>query len=116
MEDTATVTEAATTADKPAETKPETETTALTVANTPAIDVDGPKWTAVKMLNCQLSLEIPVPEFTVASLLRLAPNDVINTQWLQGTDVPLYANGKLIAWTEFEVVDERLAVRLTQIA
>jgi flagellar motor switch/type III secretory pathway protein FliN len=49
-------------------------------------------------------------------MLRLAPNDVINTHWLQGADVPMRVNGKLIGWTEFEVIDEHLAARLTQIA
>jgi flagellar motor switch protein FliN/FliY len=71
---------------------------------------------AFQLLSCQLSLEIPIPGFTVAALLRLSPNDVINTHWLQGSDVPLHVNGKLIGWTEFEVIDDHLAARLTQIA
>jgi flagellar motor switch protein FliN/FliY len=73
-------------------------------------------WSAFLQLSCQLSMEIPIPGFTVSALLRLAPNDVISTQWLQGSDVPLHANGKLIGWTEFEVIDDHLAARLTQIA
>jgi flagellar motor switch protein FliN/FliY len=73
-------------------------------------------WPAFQNLSCQLSLEIPVPGFTIATLLRLAANDVINTRWLQGSDVPLHVNGKLIGWTEFEVIDDHLAARLTQIA
>ena len=73
-------------------------------------------WPAFQNLSCQLSLEIPVPGFTIATLLRLSANDVINTRWLQGSDVPLHVNGKLIGWTEFEVIDDHLAARLTQIA
>ena len=73
-------------------------------------------WAAFQFLSCQLSLEVPVPGFTIAALLRLSPNDVINTSWLQGSDVPLHANGKPIGWTEFEVIDDHLAARLTQIA
>jgi hypothetical protein len=41
---------------------------------------------------------------------------VIDTYWLQGADVPLRINGKLIGGTEFEVIDGQLAARLTQIA
>jgi len=73
-------------------------------------------WSAFLQLPCQLSMEIPIPGFTVAALLRLAPKDIISTRWLQGSDVPLHANGKLIGWTEFEVIDDHLAARLTQIA
>jgi flagellar motor switch/type III secretory pathway protein FliN len=73
-------------------------------------------WPAFQHLSCQLSLEIPVPGFTIATLLRLSANDVVNTHWLQGSDVPLHVNGKLIGWTEFEVIDDHLATRLTQIA
>jgi flagellar motor switch protein FliN/FliY len=73
-------------------------------------------WAAFQHLFCQLSVEIPVPGFTIAALLRLSANDVVNTHWLQGSDVPLHINGKLIGWTEFEVIDNHLAARLTQIA
>jgi flagellar motor switch protein FliN/FliY len=94
----------------------EESTTAITIGKK-ASAIETPKnWKAFQLLPCELSLEIPIPGFTVATLLRLAPNDVINTQWLQGSDVPLNVNGKLIGWTEFEVIDEHLAARLTQIA
>jgi flagellar motor switch protein FliN/FliY len=73
-------------------------------------------WSAFQMLPCRLTLEIPVPGFTVAALLRLSANDVVDTRWLQGSDVPLRVNGTLIGWTEFEVIDDHLAGRLTQIA
>ena len=92
------------------------ESTSLTIGgNTLALPT--PKnWEAFQLLPCQISLEIPIPGFTIATLLRLAPNDVIDTHWLQGSDVPLRVNGTLIGWTEFEVIDTHLAARLTQIA
>jgi flagellar motor switch protein FliN/FliY len=91
------------------------ESTALTIvdSNAPSLPKN---WSAFQLLPCQLSLEIPVPGFTIAALLRLSCNDVIDTHWLQGSDVPLHVNGKLIGWTEFEVIDDHLAARLTQIA
>ncbi len=90
-------------------------TTALTISSGTLAGM--PKnWDAFQHLPCQLSLEIPVPRFTVSTLLRLSPNDVVNTHWLQGSDVPLRVNGKLIGWTEFEVIDDHLTARLTQIA
>jgi flagellar motor switch/type III secretory pathway protein FliN len=93
----------------------ETNTAVTTGGKASATQV--PKhWPAFQLLPCQLSLEIPVPGFTIAALLRLSANDVVNTHWLQGSDVPLHVNGKLIGWTEFEVIDVHLAARLTQIA
>jgi len=90
--------------------------TAITLGNNAPTDEMPKNWKAFELLPCELSLEIPIPSFTVATLLRLAPDDVINTKWLQGSDVPLNVNGKLIGWTEFEVIDDHLAARLTQIA
>jgi flagellar motor switch protein FliN/FliY len=89
-------------------------TTALTIGQAPR--QRSRDWRLFQQLPCRISLEIPVPGFTVSALLRLAPNDVITTGWLQGSDVPLRVNGKIIGWTEFEVIDDRLAARLTQIA
>lgn len=90
--------------------------TALTLGGTASAMQQPKHWAAFQLLSCQLTLEIPVPGFTIAALLSLSPNDVINTHWLQGSDVPLQVNGKLIGWTEFEVIDDHLAARLTQIA
>ncbi|HWR36683.1 MAG TPA: FliM/FliN family flagellar motor C-terminal domain-containing protein [Clostridia bacterium] len=73
-------------------------------------------WGTMLSLPCQLTLELRVPAFTVRSLLRLEKDTVIDTKWSQGTDIPLRANGQLIGWTEFEVVGERLALRLTELA
>ena len=92
------------------------ESTALTIGSSAAA-ISRPKhWGAFQLLPCHISLEIPIPGFTVSVLLRLSNNEVINTHWLQGSDVPLRVNGKVIGWTEFEVLDDHLAARLTQIA
>ncbi len=59
---------------------------------------------SVAMLTCRMSLEIPVPRFTVRDLLRLSPEDVIDTHWAQTADVPLRINGLLLSWAEFELI------------
>jgi flagellar motor switch/type III secretory pathway protein FliN len=93
----------------------EPSTTPGTSGNEPNTPLP-PHWNAFQLLSCQLTMEIAVPDFSIGALLRLAANDVINTRWLQGSDVPLRVNGKLIGWAEFEVTDDHLAARLTQIA
>jgi len=39
----------------------------------------------------------------------------VQTACHQSTDIPLQVNGMLMAWTEFEVVGERLAARITDL-
>jgi len=73
-------------------------------------------WTRVEALPCLLSVEIHVPKFTVADLIRLVPGGLVDTRWTIGDDVPLLINGEIIAWSEFEIVNNHVAVRLTELA
>ena len=73
-------------------------------------------WARVETLPCLLSIEIPVPHFTVAALVSLARGRLVDTGWTLGEDVPLRINGELIAWSEFEIVNNHMAVRLTELA
>ena len=74
------------------------------------------RWARVEPLPCLLTIEISVPGFTVADLVQLERGRIIASRWTVGQDVPLRINGALIAWSEFEVVQNRLAVRLTELA
>jgi len=58
----------------------------------------------------------PVPNFTVSDLVQLEHGRIVATPWTVGQDVPLRVNDELIAWSEFEVVNNQLAVRLTELA
>lgn len=67
-------------------------------------------------LPCTVTLEIPLRRFTVADLSRLSVGSVVATACPRNGDVPLYVNGQLIGWAELEVIDDRLAVRIMEIA
>jgi flagellar motor switch/type III secretory pathway protein FliN len=67
-------------------------------------------------LPCTLALEIPVAKFNVRKLYGLAEGSLLETAYHQSSDLPLLANGQLVGWTEFEVVGDRLAVRLTDLS
>jgi flagellar motor switch/type III secretory pathway protein FliN len=67
-------------------------------------------------LPCMLVLEIPVIGFKVGDLLGLTIGSIVETAYHQSSDLPLRVNGQLVGWTEFEVVGERLAVRLTDLS
>lgn len=72
-------------------------------------------WAHVKGLLCRLSVEVPIQHFTVRQLLDLAPGVILDTRYEEGSHVPVIVNGQLIAWGEFDVVEEVLAIRLTEL-
>jgi flagellar motor switch protein FliM len=67
-------------------------------------------------LPVELEVSVPAGEFRVRNLLALEPGQLIETQWAHGEDLPLSAGNVQLAWSEFEVVDSQLAVRLTRLA
>jgi len=67
----------------------------------------------IPWLPCTLSVELPVVRFTIGDLLQLAKGSIVETACHQTSDVPLRVNRLLIGWTEFDVVGDRIAVRIT---
>jgi flagellar motor switch/type III secretory pathway protein FliN len=65
-------------------------------------------------LPCTLSLEVPVVQFTIGDLLALREGSIVETACHHTSDVPLRVNQLLIGWTEFDVIGDRLAVRITE--
>ncbi|MFZ1158978.1 MAG: FliM/FliN family flagellar motor C-terminal domain-containing protein [Candidatus Sulfotelmatobacter sp.] len=78
--------------------------------------IDETRWRPLLGLPGQLTVDLPLPDFTVADLLQMAVGSVMRTGWQVARDVPLRVNGTLIGWSEFEAVGNRLAVRLTELA
>ena len=76
---------------------------------------ESESWLQALSLGCDLTVDMTLPGFKVADVLRLQKNAVINSHWRVGTDVPLRVNGRLIARGEFEVVENHLAVRVTEL-
>lgn len=78
--------------------------------------IEDARWRPVLGLPCQLTVDLPLPHFTVADFLRLRAGSVISTEWRVTRDVPLRINGTLVAWGEFEGASSRLAVRVMELA
>jgi len=74
------------------------------------------RWGHALLLTGKLTVELQIQGFTVADMLRLEKGSLVPARWRVGTDVPLQVNGTLLAYGEFEVAGERLAVRLTELA
>lgn len=64
-------------------------------------------------LPCTLTLDVPVVRFTIGDLLKLTKGSIVETSCHHTSDVPLRVNKLLIGWTEFEVIGDRLAARIT---
>jgi flagellar motor switch/type III secretory pathway protein FliN len=67
-------------------------------------------------LPVELDVAVPLRGFRVRTLLTLSPGQVIESQWGNGEDVPLSSGAVQLAWSEFEVIDTQLAVRVTRLA
>jgi flagellar motor switch protein FliN/FliY len=77
-----------------------------------ALATDSP----LACLPVQLDVTVPIPSFRVENLLALEKDSVLESHWSHGEDVPVWCGGVQLAWTEFEVVDQKLAVRVTRIS
>lgn len=67
-------------------------------------------------LPIQLDATVPVPSFRVQDLLSLEAGTVLESRWVHSEDIPVWCGGVQLIWAEFEVVDEKLAVRVTRIS
>jgi flagellar motor switch protein FliN/FliY len=71
-------------------------------------------WPEALELPCELSVALAVPNFTIRDLLSLSVNSLVDTRRREGAHVPVMVNGVMVAWAEFDVIDGRLAVRMTE--
>jgi len=84
----------------------------------PAKNVEVPEdlWEQAGLLPCILTVEVGVKNFNVGDLLRLERGAIVESKAIKGADVPVSINARVIGWAEFEVVGQRLALRLTDLA
>jgi flagellar motor switch protein FliN/FliY len=72
-------------------------------------------WPILAKLPMRCAVSAVVPHFRVRNLLAMKPGDTLESVWPTTEDVPLTVGGVLVFWSEFELVEERLAVRLTRL-
>ncbi len=70
---------------------------------------------AIARLPVELDVAIPLRDFRVRDLLALEPGRLIESEWSNGVDLPLAAGEVQLAWTEFEVIESGLVVRITRL-
>jgi flagellar motor switch protein FliN/FliY len=71
---------------------------------------------ALGALPVELKVAIPIPSFRVRDLVTIEKGRVLASEWANGEDLPLSCGDVQLVWTEFEVVDQKMAVRVTRLA
>jgi flagellar motor switch/type III secretory pathway protein FliN len=92
-------------------TEPATAPAALTAAPAP---IDG--WAGLRHISLPIAIETPIVGLTVRELFRLEKGSIVATAQSTETNVPVRAGGALIGWGEFQVVGEKLALRVAELA
>lgn len=77
---------------------------------------EHPSWPLLSQMTVAATAGIPLAGFKIGDLLRLKPGEIVESAWPHTEDIPLKAGRVQVAWSEFEVVDQRLMVRLTRLA
>jgi flagellar motor switch protein FliM len=72
-------------------------------------------WPVLSELVMTLESVIALREFKVRDLLRLEVGQVVESLCPDTDDVPVKVGQVQLGWSEFEVVEQRLAVRLTRL-
>jgi flagellar motor switch/type III secretory pathway protein FliN len=75
-----------------------------------------PAWPMISRLPVAMAVQIPLTGFTVRNLLELQTGYTVISSWALAEDVPLKVGALQIASGEFEVVEHRMALRLTTLA
>lgn len=72
-------------------------------------------WPVLSRLAITMTAEIPLRRFRIQDLLGLAEGQVFESVSSNTEDVPLRVGDVQLGWTEFEVVDQRIALRVTRL-
>jgi flagellar motor switch/type III secretory pathway protein FliN len=77
---------------------------------------EHPHWLVLSRLPVVLTARIPMSGFKVKDLLQLQQGQLIHSDWSTTEDIPVKIGRVQIAWSEFEVVEQSMALRLTRLA
>jgi flagellar motor switch/type III secretory pathway protein FliN len=77
---------------------------------------EHPSWEMLSQMRVTMRAEISLHRFKVRDLLALAEGQVFESLSPDTEDVPLKIGQVQLGWGEFEVVEQRMALRLTRLA
>ena len=71
-------------------------------------------WSALLDVSALVTVEVPIESLTVRELFRLERGSILAALQPVASNVPVLLCNRLVAWGEFQVAGERLAVRLAE--
>ena len=77
---------------------------------------EHPDWVSLGRIPMLLTAGVALPRFRVRDLVSLAAGQTVVSASPSSDDVPVKVGATHLAWSEFEVVGQRMAVRLTRLA
>jgi len=80
-----------------------------------AVDADPLLSPPFSLLPVQLDVCIPLSSFRVSDLVGLECGNIVTTDWGSADDLPLWCGHVQLLWAEFEVVNQKIAVRITRL-
>ena len=76
---------------------------------------EHPSWEILSQMRMSMRAEVSLNRFRVRDLLALAEGQVFETLSPDTKDVPLKIGQVQLGWSEFEVVEQKMALRLTRL-
>jgi flagellar motor switch/type III secretory pathway protein FliN len=76
---------------------------------------EHPSWQVLAQLRVTLRVGVALSRFKVRDLLKLQEGQVFETLAPATEDVPLKVGQVQLGWSEFEVLQQRMALRLTRL-
>jgi flagellar motor switch protein FliN/FliY len=76
---------------------------------------EHPSWEIVSQLRVSLRAAVALNRFRVRDLLALKEGQVFESLSPDAEDVAVMVGQVQLGWCEFEVIDQRMAVRLTRL-
>src|SRR5271155_137920 len=73
-------------------------------------------WGELLQVPTMVTVDVPIAKLTVRELFRLQKGSVLASAQVSGVQVPIAISGRLIAWGEFQVAGENLALRIVELA
>jgi flagellar motor switch/type III secretory pathway protein FliN len=71
-------------------------------------------WPSLLQVPATLTVEVAIESLTVRELFQLAEGSILGSSQAVASNVPLQICGRLVAWGEFQVSGENLAVRVAE--
>lgn len=89
---------------------------ALAVSGGTKILTEQPSWPMVRTVAVSLRVQLRMKNMTLRETQGIQVGQLMLSMQAETTDVPMCIGRVQICWCEFAAVDERMAVRITQLA